>query len=169
MAEWRHSGEVPSFQEYLKNGLVTSSYNVFTKSSLMGLGETVAKEALAWYESHPKILEDTMLLGRLYNDVTTFQFERQRGQQQVTSIDAYMKTFGVSENVAVDELMKMIDNAWKDINEGSLKPSAVSMEVLAPTVNLARMTDVIYRYNDWFTFPEKTIEDYITLLFVDSI
>ena len=80
-----------------------------------------------------------------------------------------MKTFGVPTNVAVDELKEMIENAWKDINEGCLKPTEVSMEVLSPIVNLARMTDVVYKFTDNFTFPETTIKEYITMLFISSI
>nr|GEW32147.1 10-epi-junenol synthase [Tanacetum cinerariifolium] len=97
------------------------------------------------------------------------KFEAERAQKQVTSVDAYMNSFGVPETVAVDELKKMLQDLWKDINEGCLKPTEVSTEILAPVVNLARMTDVVYRYNDRFTFPEKTIEEYITLLIIDPI
>ena len=97
------------------------------------------------------------------------KFEAKRAQKQVTSVDAYMNTFGVPEIVAVDELKKMLQDFWKDINEGCLKPTEVSVEILAPVVNLARMTDVVYRYTDRFTFPEKTIEEYITLLIIDPI
>lgn len=96
------------------------------------------------------------------------KFENERAQQQVTSVDAYMKNFAVPENVAIVELKKMIENGWKDINEGCLKPTQVSMELLTPILNLARMTDVTYRYIDKFTFPEKSIEDYITLLFINA-
>lgn len=74
----------------------------------------------------------------------------------------------MSEKEAIDELNKMIENAWKDINEGCLKPREVSMDLLAPILNLARMIDVVYRYDDGFTFPGKTMKEYITLLFVGS-
>ncbi|KAI3740727.1 hypothetical protein L2E82_31198 [Cichorium intybus] len=167
-AEWRFSKQVPSYEEYMKNGLITSSYNVFSTYSLMNMGEINSEEALAWYQTHPKILEATKLLGRLYNDVTTFQFEGERAQQ-VESVHTYMKTFGLPENIAVDELKKMIENAWKDINEECLKPTEVSMELLAPILNLARITDMVYRYNDRFTFPEATTVEYVTVLLIDSI
>lgn len=39
----------------------------------MGMGEIVSEEVSAWYESHPKILEALDLLGRLYNDVTSYK------------------------------------------------------------------------------------------------
>nr|UXB54289.1 geranylene A synthase [Atractylodes lancea] len=165
-AEWTHNGEVPSFEEYMKNGLTTSTHNVLSKSALMGMGEIVSEEGLAWYQSHPKILKASELISRLHDDVMTFQFERERGQS-TTGVDAYAKIFGVSESAAVDELMKMIENAWKDINEGCLKPREVPMDLIAPILNLARMIDVAYKHNDGFTFPEKTLKNYITLLFVD--
>ncbi|XP_042751764.1 10-epi-juneol synthase isoform X1 [Lactuca sativa] len=167
-AEWRYHRHVPSFEEYLRNGLITSTYDVFIKSSLMVMGDIVCDKALAWYESRTNIEEAAKLLGRIYNDVTTYQFEGERAQQ-VESVHTYMKTFGVPENVAVNELKKMIENNWKDINEGCLKPTEVSMELLAPILNLSRMTDTIYRYNDRFTFPENTIVEYVTLLFIDSV
>ena len=96
------------------------------------------------------------------------KFERERGQS-ATGVDAYIKTYGVSEKEAIDELKIMIENAWKDINEGCLKPREVSMDLLAPILNLARMIDVVYRYDDGFTFPGKTMKEYITLLFVGSV
>ncbi|CAH1440144.1 unnamed protein product [Lactuca virosa] len=167
-AEWRYRRHVPSFEEYLRNGLITSTYDVFIKSSLMVMGDIVCDKALAWYESPPNIEEATKLLGRIYNDITTYQFEGERAQQ-VESVHTYMKTFEVPENVVVHELKKTIENKWKDINEGCLKPTEVSMELLAPILNLARMTDTIYRYNDTFTFPEKTIVEYVTLLFIDFV
>ncbi|XP_024977692.1 germacrene A synthase short form [Cynara cardunculus var. scolymus] len=167
-AEWTHSGYVASFPEYMKNGLVTSAYNVISKSALVGMGEVVSKDALAWYESHPRTLQAAELISRLQDDVMTYQFERERGQS-ATGVDAYIKTFGVSEKDAINELKNMIENAWKDINEGCLKPREVSMDLLAPILNLARMIDVVYRYDDGFTFPGKTLKEYITLLFVPSL
>ena len=57
----------------MKNGLITSTYNVFSTYSLMNMDEINSEEALGWYKTHPNILKATKLLGRLYNDVTTFQ------------------------------------------------------------------------------------------------
>nr|AZI95569.1 germacrene A synthase [Cichorium endivia]AZI95581.1 germacrene A synthase [Cichorium intybus] len=167
-AEWRFSKQVPSYEEYMKNGLITSTYNVFSTYSLMNMGEINSEEALVWYQTHPKILEATKLIGRLYNDVTSFEFEGERAEQ-VESVHTYMKTFGLPENIVVDELKKIIENAWKDINEECLKPTEVSMELLAPILNLARITDMVYRHNDRFTFPEATTVEYVTLLVIDSI
>ncbi|KAL8234107.1 hypothetical protein R6Q59_020207 [Mikania micrantha] len=155
-AEWRHSGEVPSFEEYMRVGLTTSTHNFISVSAFMGMGEIVTKEAFTWYQSHPKILTASASISRLHDDVMTVEFERERGPS-ATSIEAYRKTYGVSEYVALEAVKTIVENAWKDINEGCLKPRVVSMDILAPIVNLTRMIDVAYKYNDGLTFPKKTL------------
>ncbi|KAK9054086.1 hypothetical protein SSX86_025163 [Deinandra increscens subsp. villosa] len=167
-AEWRHSGEVPSFEEYMKIGLATSTHDLLCKSALIGMGKIVTQEAFAWYQSHPKIMIASQSISRLQDDIMTVEFERERAPS-ATGVDAYMKTFGVSENVAIDEVKNIVENAWKDINEGCLHPREAPMDLLAPIVNLARMIDVAYKYNDGFTFPEKTLKEYITLLICVSV
>lgn len=62
-----------SFPEYMKNGLITSAYNVISKSALVGMGDIVSENALAWYESHPKTLQASELISRLQDDVMTYQ------------------------------------------------------------------------------------------------
>ncbi|KAF5756971.1 putative lyase [Helianthus annuus] len=166
-AEWRHS-EVPSFEEYMKIGLITSGYGLLYKSALSGMGKIVTEEVIAWFESHPKIVTTSQTIGRLHGDLMTIAFERERAPS-ATGVDAYMKTFGVSENVAIEAIINIIEDGWKDINEGCLKPTEVPMEILAPLVNLTRMIDVIYKYTDGFTFSECTFKEYITLLFCVSV
>ncbi|KAM0044817.1 putative lyase [Helianthus debilis subsp. tardiflorus] len=167
-AEWRLCGEVPSFEEYMKIGLYTSTHDLLCKSALIGMGKIVTQEVIAWYKSDPKMLIAIELIGRIQDDVVSVEFERERGPS-ATSVDAYMKTFRVSEIVAIQAVKEMVENSWKDINEGCLKPTEVPMDLLTPIVNLAQMTDVAYRYNDGFTFPEKTLKEYITLLVCVSV
>ncbi|KAL8199348.1 hypothetical protein R6Q57_012916 [Mikania cordata] len=167
-AEWRHSEEVPSFEEYMRVGLITSTHDLLSLSAFMGMGKIVTQEAFTWHQSHPKILTASESISRLHDDVMTVEFERERGPS-ATCIEAYMKTNGVSENIAFKAVKTIVENAWKDINEGCLKPREVPMDVLAPVVNLARMIDVAYKYNDGFTFPEKTFKEYITLLFCVTV
>ncbi|KAJ0959467.1 putative lyase [Helianthus annuus] len=132
------------------------------------MGKIVTEEVIAWFESHPKIVTTSQTIGRLHGDLMTIAFERERAPS-ATGVDAYMKTFGVSENVAIEAIINIIEDGWKDINEGCLKPTEVPMEILAPLVNLTRMIDVIYKYTDGFTFSECTFKEYITLLFCVSV
>ncbi|KAJ0625267.1 putative lyase [Helianthus annuus] len=103
------------------------------------------------------------LIGRIEDDVVSV--ERERGPS-ATSVDAYMKTFRVSEIVAVQAVKEMVENSWKDINEGCLKPTEVPMDLLTPIVNLAQMTDVAYRYNDGFTFQKRRLKNILHYCFV---
>lgn len=167
-AEWRHTGYMPSFEEYLKNGIVTSTYNLFARSAVVGMDTIASDEVFAWYESHPKIIEASELIGRLINDVMSFKFEGER-TESVTGVHAYMKTFRVPESVAIDELMKMVENAWKEINEECLKPTKVPVEILTTILNLARILDVAYKFSDGYTFSDKTFKEYITLLLVAPV
>ena len=67
-----------------------------------------------------------------------------------------MKQHGVSEQQAYDELHKQIENAWKDINEESLRPTAVPMLLLSRLLNFARSGDVMYKgHKDMFSHPEE--------------
>ena len=76
-AEWRQSGEVPSFEEYIKIGLTTSTHDLLCKSSLIGMGKIVTEEAFTWYLSHPPIMTASELISRLSDDVMTFEVQKE--------------------------------------------------------------------------------------------
>ena len=71
------------------------------------------------------------------------QFEQERGNI-ASSIECYMKQHGVSEQQAYEEFHKQLENAWKDINEECLRPTAV--------LNFSRAADEVYKgQKDAFT------------------
>ena len=81
-----------------------------------------------------------------------------------------MKQHGVSEQQAYDELHKQIENAWKDINEESLRPTAVPMLLLSRLLNFARSGDVMYKsHNDIFTHPGEVTKNNISMLLIDPV
>ncbi|KAJ8530885.1 hypothetical protein K7X08_023766 [Anisodus acutangulus] len=54
------------------------------------------------------------------------------------------------------KFQEMAEMAWKDVNEGILKPAPVSTGILTRILNLARIIDVTYRHNqDGYTHSEK--------------
>lgn len=70
----------------------------------------------------------------------------------------------------MNELNKIAENAWKDINEGFLGPRSASMDILMRILNLVRMIDAVYKHNeDGYTNPEKVLKPHIVALLVDSI
>ena len=81
-----------------------------------------------------------------------------------------MKQHGVSEQQAYDEFHKQIENAWKDINEESLRPTAVPMLLLSRLLNFARSGDVMYKgHKDMFSHPEEVMKNNISMLLVDPV
>lgn len=86
-----------------------------------------------------------------------------------SAIECYVKQYGATEEEACVKFRQMVANAWKDMNEECLKPTAVSRHLLARSVNLARMMEVIYEYDDGYTYAEKCLKEYILSLFVEPI
>lgn len=100
--------------------------------------------------------------------VFLLQFEQQRGHS-ASAVECYMKQHGATMEVAKRELWKQVDDAWKDINEGLLRPTAVPAPLLNMILHIMRMMDVIYREIDIYTFPEAEMKDIITSLFVKPL
>ena len=96
------------------------------------------------------------------------QVEKNRGQLS-TGIECYMRDYGVSTKEAMTKFQEMGEAGWKDINEGMLRPTPISMEFLSRILNLARLVDVTYKHNeDGYTHPEKVLKPHIIAMVVDS-
>lgn len=80
-----------------------------------------------------------------------------------------MKQYGASKQGAYDELYKRIKNAWKDINEGFLKPRKVPTSALNRILNLTRVLDLFYKDDDGYTNVGDSIKTSITTLLIDPI
>ena len=97
------------------------------------------------------------------------QFEQERGHI-ASSIECYMKQHGVSEKQAYGEFHKQLENAWKDINEECLRPTAVPMLLLSRLLNFARSGDVTYNgQKDIFTHPGEVMKNNISMLLIDPV
>ncbi|KAK4491026.1 hypothetical protein RD792_001747 [Penstemon davidsonii] len=165
-AKWFIEGYMPPFDDYMTNGLVTSTYYLLATTSFIGMNST-PKEAFDWLMKKPKIQVANVTICRIIDDIATYEIEKKRGQG-ATGIECYMKQYGVSEEKAMEEFNKIAENAWKDINEECVKEKSVSMDVLKRIVNLARLIDVVYKHNqDGYTNPEKVLKPHITGMLVD--
>jgi hypothetical protein len=74
-----------------------------------------------------------------------------------------------TEEEAIEELQKQVTNAWKDINEECLYPTTVPMPLLMPSLNLARVIDVIYKDGDGYTNAGGVLKDCVASLLVDPV
>lgn len=68
-AKWYHEGYVPSVEEYMAVGELTSGVQALSTSSFVGMGDLVTKEAFDWVFSNPLIVQASSAIGRLMDDV----------------------------------------------------------------------------------------------------
>ncbi|PHT31585.1 5-epiaristolochene synthase [Capsicum baccatum] len=167
-AKWFIKGYMPLVSEYLSNALITSTYYLLTTTSYLGMKSSTGQD-FEWLSKNPKILKANATICRVIDDIATYEVEKSRGQI-ATGIECYRREYGVSTEEAMIKFSEIAEAAWKDINEGMLRPSPVTMEFLTPILNLVRLIDVIYKHNqDGYTHPEKVLKPHIVALLVDSI
>ncbi|KAL6315892.1 hypothetical protein AAG906_013236 [Vitis piasezkii] len=157
-AKWLHEEHVPTFEEYMHVALVSCGYCMLATTSFVGMGEIATKEAFDWVTSNPKILSSSNFIIRLIDDIKSHK------RHVASAVECYMKQYGVSEEQVYSEFQKQIENAWLDINQECLKPTAVSMPLLARILNLSRTMDVIYKEQDSYTHVGKVMRDNIASL-----
>ncbi|KAF2287604.1 hypothetical protein GH714_001512 [Hevea brasiliensis] len=105
------------------------SYVVF-----LGVEKLAGVKEFKWLETNPKLVEASKFFGRLLNDMVARKDEEKEGH--CLAGNCYMKEYGVSKEKAMEELRKMCDNAWKDMNEESMRPTAVPMPLITSIVTL---------------------------------
>ncbi|XP_065848002.1 probable terpene synthase 6 [Euphorbia lathyris] len=166
-AEWlNEDGYVPPFDEYLKNGLITSTYGSLSSATMIGMEELGIKD-YEWMKSNPKIIEATKLIGRLMNDIKAHEVEYNRRDCPI-GMKSYMNEYEVSKDEAIEGIQKICMNAWKDINEAYMKPSVGSRIILKHFLNHARVTDFIYTSHDIYTY-SSYLKDVIESLFLHQL
>ncbi|CAH9100339.1 unnamed protein product [Cuscuta europaea] len=95
--------------------------------------------------------------------------EKDRGQV-ITGIECYMNEHATSLDGAMRKFQELATVALKDLNEGILKHTPVSSDILWRIVNLARIVFVAYQHNqDGYTHPEKVLKPHIIALLVNSL
>ncbi|GLT97888.1 hypothetical protein SLE2022_154320 [Rubroshorea leprosula] len=155
-AKWRQEVYVPPIEEYMQVALISSAYPMLITNSYVAMGEVATKEAFDWISNDPKILKASTIICRLMDDISS------RG------VECYMKQYGVSREETVKLFREDVANAWKDINEGLMKPAIFPMPILTVVLNFARVIDFLYKDDDNYT-DSHTLKAHIELLLVDPI
>ncbi|XP_065854927.1 terpene synthase 5-like [Euphorbia lathyris] len=121
---WQNDdGEAPSFDEYMKIGRVTSTFDFVTSAVLQGMENMGIKEII-WVRNNPPMVDATKFFGRLMNDIAARKDVTKR-ENFPKGIDCYMKQYGVSRSKAIDGILRLLDNKWKVMNEYFLKPTTI--------------------------------------------
>ncbi|KAL5791033.1 hypothetical protein ACOSQ2_005921 [Xanthoceras sorbifolium] len=168
-SKWLRDNRTPTMEEYLGTSLVTAGTATITALFYLCMDDTVTKEALDWVLSRPTIIKASDSTFRLMDDIKSHKFEQKRGHI-ASSVECYMKQYGVSEQEAYEELQKQVNNAWKDVNQESLKLAAdLPKPILKFIVGYPRIIDLFYKDNDNFTHVGKDMKACIESLLIDPI
>ncbi|XP_031284192.1 (-)-germacrene D synthase-like [Pistacia vera] len=167
-AKWCHQNYVPSLDEYMTVALVTSGYSMLATTSFVGMGNIVTKEAFEWLFTNPKMINASSVICRLMDDMVSHKFEQKRGHV-ASSIECFMIQHGATEEEARNEFQKQVIDAWKDINEECLRPTAVSMPLLDRILNLSRVIDVMYKDEDGYTHAHVVLKDSVASLLINPV
>ncbi|KAK9016800.1 hypothetical protein V6N11_079293 [Hibiscus sabdariffa] len=167
-AKWLHEKHMPTVEEYLSVAFVSCCYPMLTIVSFVGMEDSITEETFIWAFNDPKILRASNTICRLMDDVVSHQFEQVRGHVP-SAVECYIYQYGASAQVAYDEFYKQINNAWKDMNEEFLKPTAVPTSALDRVLNLARVIDLLYKDEDAYTHVGDSAKSSITALLIDPI
>ncbi|KAK8273462.1 hypothetical protein V6Z12_D10G005800 [Gossypium hirsutum] len=164
---WMHRSYVPTFDEYMDTAMKSSAGLVSVCQALIGM-EEADEIAYQWLIKTDNKLQKTVnKIGRLYDDLSTNEAEEKRGL--VCGTSCYMKQYGVTRQEAVEAYREMIEVAWKDMNEGCLKPMPVSNKIAVRALNIARLVLVLYKKDDGLTRPELSLKDAIAKVLIHPI
>ncbi|KAL3719366.1 hypothetical protein ACJRO7_004342 [Eucalyptus globulus] len=167
--KWLHRQHKPTMDEYMSVALVSSGYHLLAITSFVGMQDIVTKDDLDWLFNDPKILKASTVICRLMDDLATHKFEQGR-EHADSAVQCYMKQYNVTEREAENDLRKQVDDAWKDLNEECLCPTAVAKPLLMGILNLTRVMDVLYKDGgDHYTNPHIMLKDYIRSVLMDPV
>ncbi|KAJ0035052.1 hypothetical protein Pint_26526 [Pistacia integerrima] len=166
-ARWSDQNYVPTMEEYLSVALPSCGYLTLAATSFVGMGDIVTKESFEWVLSNPKIIKASSIINRLMDDTVGHKDEQKR-KHVASAVECYMKQHGTSEEEVVKLFGEQVANAWKDINEEFIKPTAVPMPLLERVLNLARVMDLLYKEADSYT-NSHLMKDHVASLLKDPV
>ncbi|KAK9041685.1 hypothetical protein V6N11_016775 [Hibiscus sabdariffa] len=167
-AKWFHEKYVPTMEEYMSIALMSSAYPNLTIASLVGMEDNITKDTFIWTFNVPKMLKASSTICRLMDDVVTHRFEQERGHVS-SAVECYMKQYGTSMQVAYDEFFKQVKDAWKDINEGFLKPTVVPTSALNRILNFTKVIDLFYTGESAYDTAGDSAKTSIIAVLIDSV
>ncbi|XP_070023492.1 alpha-farnesene synthase-like [Nicotiana sylvestris] len=167
-ATWYHKGHIPTLEEYLNNGWISSSGPLLSFHVIFGLTNTITKETLHLYEDCRETIYHTSVVIRLCNDQGTSAAELERGDV-ASSILCYMQQENVLEDVAREHIESIILDSWKKINYHFNTLSTSQQKLVKHVINEARMAHVMYQFGDGFGVQDGETRDQVLFNLVHPI
>ncbi|KAK9152025.1 hypothetical protein Syun_010334 [Stephania yunnanensis] len=159
-AKWFSSGYVPTAEEYLKNGIISSGVHVVFAHTFFLLGEGITKESIQLIDQTPSQVSTVAAILRLWDDLGSAKDENQEGYDG-SYIECFMKdNRSCTLEGAREHVVGLISNEWKRLNkEYCFSPNHLPKSFIKATFNFARMVSLMYNYDNKQRLP--SLEKYI--------
>ncbi|CAI9759953.1 unnamed protein product [Fraxinus pennsylvanica] len=151
-AQWSHSKHIPTFDEYLSMGWLSSSGPLLLVHAYFLMEKNITNEAIECLNCYPALLRYPSTIFRLSNDLSSSKAEIERGET-TNAISCYIHENGVSEEVAREYIRSMIDENWKMMNKELVSNSIFSKSFIEIAINLARIAQCHYQYGNAHSDP----------------
>lgn len=167
-SEWQAAKQVPSFDEYIKNGIISSGMRPALLTLVLLMGQQLPREVFEQIDypgSKNVFIERACYLSRLINDIVTYKSENGRGEL-ASSIECYMRQFGCTEDEALNHIQGIMEAELKELTKELLKPDSscngvvlfcCKMMIFQVMKGLLSM----YKYGDTFSSPSRETMDFV--------
>ncbi|CAI9756556.1 unnamed protein product [Fraxinus pennsylvanica] len=168
-AKWFASGQIPTSNEYLENGKVSSGVHVVLVHLFFLLGINKRTRGDVQVDDISVLMSSVAAILRLWDDFGSAKDEQQDGNDG-SYIECYMKENpGSTIEIARKRVVDIISSEWKHLNKECLRlnQNSSSSSFTKASLNLARMVPLMYSYDDNQQLP--VLEEFIkSTLFDDT-
>ncbi|GJN18846.1 hypothetical protein PR202_gb06051 [Eleusine coracana subsp. coracana] len=164
-AKWLATDHVPSAEDYLRNGVITSGAPLAFAHAFFLLGHDGAtcNDVAKLIEHIPPVISSPAKILRLWDDMGSTKDEAQEG------LDGSYKDFYLMENPsyacsdAKEHMHRLIEREWEELNRECFRRKRTFSSIfMQACLNAARMVSVMYGYNKEQRLP--VLEDYMKML-----
>ncbi|KAF7082835.1 hypothetical protein CFC21_086682 [Triticum aestivum] len=156
--KWLSTNQVPTSEDYLRNGVITSGAPLLFLHLLFMLGHDLTEDN---NDHILRVISCPAKIMRLWDDMGSAKDELQEG------LDGSYKDLYQRENPHADaekHMLDMIAGEWEDLNREcfSQTKSTLPPSFIGTSLNFARMVSIMYGYDDEQRLP--ALEDYTRML-----
>lgn len=168
-AKWIASGYLPTFEEYLENGIVSSAHRVCTLQPILTLDIPFPDHILKEVDFPSKLNDLACAVLRLRGDTRCYKADRARGEE-ASSISCYMKDNpGLTEEDALNHIDAMLDGVIKELNWELLKPDSVPISAKKHAYDISRAFHYGYKYRDGYSVANIEIKNFVAISVLEPV
>nr|AAX07264.1 terpinolene synthase [Pseudotsuga menziesii] len=161
-AEWISTGYLPTFEEYLENGKVSSAHRVATLQPILTLDIPFPLHIIQEIDFPSKFNDSASSILRLRGDTRCYQADMARGEE-ASSISCYMHDNpGSTEEDALNHINGMIEDIIKELNWELLRKDInVPISCKKHAFEISRGFHHFYKDRDGYTVSNIETKDLV--------